>query len=128
MSNETPGWRAAETEYTDEVIGDDTIPRLFEAADVTYGILFDDHPDKSAAPQVTAVAVGRERTCPPARREQERDRPQRSNGSFPSLAGEPLVGETVTVTTTVALSAGSPSAATVERVELVTISPVSAST
>jgi hypothetical protein len=32
----------------------------------------------------------------------------------------PVVGETVTVTTTVALSAGSPSAAKVERVELVT--------
>jgi len=35
MSNETPEWRAAEAAYaddTDEVIGDDTLPRLFEAA------------------------------------------------------------------------------------------------
>ena len=32
MSNETPEWRAAEETYTDEVIGEDTIPRLFEAA------------------------------------------------------------------------------------------------
>jgi long-chain acyl-CoA synthetase len=28
----TAGWRQAEEEYTDEVIGDDTIPRLFDAA------------------------------------------------------------------------------------------------
>ena len=32
MSSETPAWRAAEREYTDEVIGEDTIPRLFEAS------------------------------------------------------------------------------------------------
>ncbi|MEF8861029.1 MAG: long-chain fatty acid--CoA ligase [Haloarculaceae archaeon] len=32
MSSETTGWREAEAAYTDEVIGDDTIPRLFEAA------------------------------------------------------------------------------------------------
>jgi long-chain acyl-CoA synthetase len=35
MSNETPEWRAAEAAYaddTDEVIGNDTLPRLFEAA------------------------------------------------------------------------------------------------
>ena len=32
MSSQTPAWQAAEAEYTDEVIGEDTIPRLFEAA------------------------------------------------------------------------------------------------
>jgi long-chain acyl-CoA synthetase len=32
MSNETPEWLEAERTYEDEVIGDDTIPRLFEAA------------------------------------------------------------------------------------------------
>ena len=32
MSGETQNWQAAEEAYTDEVIGEDTIPRLFEAA------------------------------------------------------------------------------------------------
>ena len=32
MSSEVPDWREAEEAYTDEVIGEDTIPRLFEAA------------------------------------------------------------------------------------------------
>jgi long-chain acyl-CoA synthetase len=32
MSSDTVAWRRAEEEYTDEVIGDDTIPQLFEAA------------------------------------------------------------------------------------------------
>ncbi|MEF8875478.1 MAG: long-chain fatty acid--CoA ligase [Haloarculaceae archaeon] len=32
MSSETPEWREAEERYSDEVIGEDTVPELFEAA------------------------------------------------------------------------------------------------